>query len=269
MEVHPKPNLQWCDTHCHLDAAEFRDDFESMIERSLQAGVGQWIIPAVSVSAFEHILQLCERYDGACFALGIHPLYVQSAKSSHIDVLEQWLIRHRSDKRLIAVGEIGLDRYPGHPPMEIQQSFFEAQLRLARRHDLPVIVHARRAADQVFAGLRRFQIRRGIIHAFNGSLQQAHALIQQGMLLGFGGSLTYEGSRRIRRIAQTLPLSAMLLETDAPDIRPSWFEGRLDRPNEPAELARIASCLAVLRGVSETELSTAFAENLGRLRQRL
>ncbi|NBT97754.1 MAG: TatD family deoxyribonuclease [Betaproteobacteria bacterium] len=149
-----------------------------------------------------------------------------------------------SDEKLIAVGEIGLDLYPGHPPFDLQQWFFEQQLRLARRYDLAVIVHARRAPDQVFAGLRRFNIKRGIVHAFNGSEQQAHALIGQGMFLGFGGSLTYQGSRRIRRLAQVLPLSSMLLETDAPDIKPSWFASTPERPNEPSQLAAIADCLA-------------------------
>ena len=261
--------LHWCDTHCHLDASEFQPELDKVMRRSMAAGVGQWIVPAVSTSAFEVVRAIAHRYAGADYALGIHPLYVKTAKASHIDLLETWLLRHRADKKLLALGEIGLDLYPGHPPIEQQQWFFEQQLRLAQRYDLAVIVHARRAADQVFAGLRRFKIRRGIIHAFNGSEQQAKALIGQGMLLGFGGSLTYQGSRRIRRLARELPLSAMLLETDAPDIRPSWFAGRLDQPNEPCELPAIAACLAGLRGQTLAELSDAVAGNLHRFKQNL
>ena len=269
MEDDAKPLLQWCDTHCHLDAMELQSEFDSMMARSLAAGVTRWIVPAVALSGFEQVLDLSERFEGLWFALGIHPLYVQSAKPNHVDVLEQWITRHRANQQLFAVGEIGLDLYPGHPPFEVQLAFFDAQLRLAKRYDLPVIVHARRAADQVFAALRRFQIRKGIVHAFNGSEQQAHALISQGMMLGFGGSLSFEGSKRIRRLAQTLPLTSMLLETDAPDIRPSWFGADSHRPNEPAELPNIAACLSKLRGVSEVELSTVFAANLERLKRSL
>lgn len=269
MAVFDLSDLSWCDTHCHLDACEFHDELVSVMKRSRAAGVREWIIPAVATSAFERVLDIVTQHAGASFALGIHPLYVGSAKRSHIEQLEQWIKRHRSDKRLVAVGEIGLDLYPGHPPFEQQQWFFEQQLRLAKRYELPVIVHARRAADQVYAGLKRFQIRSGVIHAFNGSEQQALALIGQGMLLGFGGSLTYEGSRRIRRLAASLPLHTMLLETDSPDIRPRWFSGDLNRPNEPSELAAIAACLAQLRAVSLASLSEAFAENLTRLKSSL
>jgi TatD DNase family protein len=270
MSTHPGTDPHhWCDTHCHLDAFEFQPDLDAVMRRSIGAGVAQWIVPAVSTSAFEAVHAIAHHYAGANYALGIHPLYVKTAKASHIDLLEAWILRHRSDKKLLALGEIGLDLYPGHPPMERQQWFFEQQLRLAQRYDLAVIVHARRAADLVFAGLRRFKIRRGIIHAFNGSEQQARALIGLGMLLGFGGSLTFEGSKRIRRLARDLPLSAMLLETDAPDIRPSWFAGWPDRPNEPCELPAIAACLAGLRGQTLAELSDAFAGNLHRFKQDL
>ncbi|MFN5152036.1 MAG: TatD family hydrolase [Burkholderiales bacterium] len=269
MRVDSPEVYTWCDSHCHLDAAEFRADFDAVMHRSVAFGVRQWIVPAVSTSAFESVHAIAQRYEGADYALGIHPLYVQSAKASHIDLLESWIVRLRSDEKLIAVGEIGLDLYPGHPPFDLQQWFFEQQLRLARRYDLAVIVHARRAPDQVFAGLRRFNIKRGIVHAFNGSEQQAHALIGQGMFLGFGGSLTYQGSRRIRRLAQVLPLSSMLLETDAPDIKPSWFASTPERPNEPSQLAAIADCLAKLRGQTLQALSDTFADNLQRFKRKL
>ena len=102
----------------------------------MAAGVGQWIVPAVSTSAFEVVRAIAHRYAGADYALGIHPLYVKTAKASHIDLLETWLLRHRADKKLLALGEIGLDLYPGHPPIDQQQWFFEQQLRLAQRFSL-------------------------------------------------------------------------------------------------------------------------------------
>jgi len=255
----------WCDTHCHLDAPEFALSRPEVIARARAAGVGRWIVPAVGVAGFDALLELASATEGLGFALGIHPLALNDASLSQIDQLDAYLTAHRNNPRLLAVGEIGLDLYPGHPDFEQQRWYFEQQLRLARRHDLPVIVHARRSADLVHAGLRRFGVSRGIVHAFNGSPSQARALIRQGMWLGFGGSVTFEGSRRIRRLAAELPLEALLLETDAPDIRPSWFAQGCPKPNEPAELPRIGACLAQLRAITAEELSTALNANLAQI----
>lgn len=261
----PQDPISWCDTHCHLDAGEFAGMQTEVIERSRAAGVGRWIVPAVEASAFGTLVAFAHATPGLGYALGIHPLFVEGALAEDIEKLDACLGEHRNDGQLLAVGEIGLDRYPGHPAYERQLWFFEQQLRLARRHDLPVIVHARRSADPVHAGLRRFGLRRGIVHAFNGSPEQAHALIRQGMHLGFGGALTFEGSRRIRRLAAELPLQAMLLETDAPDIRPSWYAPGSLKPNEPAELPRIGACLAQLRATTPEALGAALELNLRQL----
>jgi len=255
----------WCDTHCHLDAPEFASSRSEVIARARTAGVGRWIVPAVGTEGFDALLDLASITEGLGFALGIHPLAVDDAHVSQIDQLDAYLTTHRNNPRLLAVGEIGLDLYPGHPDFVLQRWYFEQQLQLARRHDLPVIVHARRSADQVHAGLRRFGVLRGIVHAFNGSPSQAQALIRQGMRLGFGGSLTFEGSLRIRRLAAELPLETLLLETDAPDIRPSWFAKGCLEPNEPAELPRIGACLAQLRAITAEELRTALNANLRQL----
>lgn len=259
------PAPAWCDTHCHLDAEEFAGTQQEILARSRAAGVTGWIVPAVAAHNFDGVRALAHRTAGMGYALGIHPLCVGAASAEHIDLLEACLAEQRNDPLLLAVGEIGLDRYPGHPDFEQQSWFFVQQLRLARRYDLPVIMHARRAADQVHAGLRRFRVSRGIVHAFNGSAAQAEALIRQGMLLGFGGALSFEGSRQIRRLAAALPLQSLVLETDAPDIRPQWFGAGSDKPNEPAELARIGALLARLRSIPEEDLRVALAGNLAQL----
>lgn len=230
------------DTHCHLDAAEFDVDRAQVHAAALKAGVERLVIPATAVHRFETTKTVAASYSGCVAAYGIHPLYVMQAGEDDLAVLRQWL-REASP---VAVGEIGLDYYVPEIDPARQQYFFIEQLKLAREFDLPVLLHVRRAVDAVLAALRKYPVRGGIAHAFNGSGQQAEAFIKLGFKLGFGGAMTYEGSTRIRRLAGELPLESIVLETDAPDIPPRWLNrGR----NTPAELAKIAATLAELRGV--------------------
>ncbi len=246
----------WIDTHCHLDAAEFDADREAVIGRARAAGVGQIVIPAVEVANFDTV-RLLAAQQGFSYALGIHPLYVMRAAEGDLAQLAAALEAHHADPRLVAVGEIGLDFFVPGLDVARQQHFYVEQLKLARRFGLPVILHVRRSADPLLAGLRRVGFTQGgIAHAFNGSEQQARAFVDLGFKLGFGGTLTFERSLQIRRLAATLPDSALVLETDAPDIPPQWLyktaEARQASPgqgrNEPAELPRIAETLARLRG---------------------
>jgi TatD DNase family protein len=182
-------------------------------------------------------------------------MYVMRAAESDLGVLAEALEQHHGDPRLVALGEIGLDFFVPGIDAERQQHFYLEQLKLARRFDLPVILHVRRSADQLLAGLRRIGVQGGIAHAFNGSDQQARAFVDLGFKLGFGGTLTFDRSLQIRRLAAELPEDALVLETDAPDIPPQWLyktaeqraAGESSR-NEPAELPRIAQSLAELRG---------------------
>lgn len=230
------------DTHCHLDAAEFDADRAAVHAAALAAGVRQIIVPGVAVDHFARQKSTVDAYAGCVAAYGIHPLYVMDAGSDDVDLLQDWLRRERP----LAVGEIGLDFYVEGLDVARQTAIFVAQLKLAKALDLPVILHVRRSVDAVLRELRRTRVRGGIAHAFNGSRQQADALIDLGFKLGFGGAATYSGSRRIRELAATLPLDSMVLETDAPDIPPAWLNrGR----NTPAELPRIATEIAGLRGI--------------------
>ncbi|MBI3347621.1 MAG: TatD family hydrolase [Burkholderiales bacterium] len=246
----------WTDTHCHLDAAEFDADRDAVVARARGAGVGQIVIPAVAAANFDTVRLLAVQH-GFAYALGIHPLYVMRAAEGDLATLAQALQSHHIDPRLVAVGEIGLDFFvPGLDP-ETQQHFYVEQLKLAKRFGLPVILHVRRSADQLLAGLRRVGFMHGgIAHAFNGSEQQAQAFIALGFKLGFGGTLTFERSLQIRRIAASVPETALVMETDAPDIPPQWlYKTAAEREadagqgrNEPSELPRIARSLAELRG---------------------
>lgn len=257
--------MRWIDTHCHLDAPEFGGDAAAVVARARAAGVAQMVIPAVECTQFDAVRQLATTH-GLAYALGIHPLYVGRAHESDLDHLAAALQAHRHDPRLVAVGEIGLDHFVPGLDRERQEYFYAAQLRLARALDLPVILHVRRSADALLKQLRRTPVSGGIAHAFNGSEQQARAFVALGFKLGFGGALTYERALQLRRLAQGLPLEALVLETDAPDIPPQWlYRTAAERqatpgagtPNEPAQLPRIAQTLAALRGVGLAEIAAS------------
>ena len=242
------------DSHCHLDAAEFDADRDAVQAAALAAGVGRIVVPGVAVDGFEKLKTSVARYPGCFAAYGIHPLYVMQAADADLDVLRRWL----QTEKPVAVGEIGLDFYvPGIDPAR-QELFFVEQLKLAREFDLPVILHVRRAVDQVLKQLRRIRVSGGIAHAFNGSRQQADEFIKLGFKLGFGGAMTYAGSTRIRALAATLPLDSIVLETDAPDMAPAWLNGGR---NSPAELPRIAAVLAELRGLPVAEIAERTSAN--------
>jgi TatD DNase family protein len=226
------------------------------------------------------VAQLAQRH-GDAYALGIHPLYVPQAQEADLLALDHALTERQDDPRLVAVGEIGLDFFVPElctPAMRERQWFFyTAQLKLAQKHGLPVILHVRRSADLLLKGLRQCRVTSGIAHAFNGSSQQAQAFVDMGFALGFGGTLTYERSLQLRRLACELPLSALVLETDAPDIPPQWLYqtaeqralGATQGRNSPAELPRIAQVLAVLRDVSLVDLAAASTRNAQRVLPKL
>ncbi len=259
--------MTWIDTHCHLDATEFDCDRAAVLARARAAGVGQLVLPAVRAEHFEAVRTLAHQH-GLAYALGIHPLHVDQSTDADLDRLADALARHRDDPRLVAVGEIGLDHFVPGLDLPRQQRFYVAQLQLAKDAGLPVILHVRRSADALLAGLRRSGVAGGIAHAFNGSRVQADAFIQRGFRLGFGGALTFERALQIRRLAADLPASALVLETDAPDMPPHWLyrtaaqraAGETSR-NEPAELPRIAAVLAGLRGWSLDQTAAVTGAN--------
>lgn len=263
------------DTHCHLDAPEFAADRDAVIARALQAGVNIMVLPAVETNNFKTVQWLARALPGGVYALGIHPLYVPKAQDADLDVLDAWLARSMTDPRLVAVGEIGLDFFVPElcePEMRgRQQLFYEAQLDLAVKYHLPVLLHVRRSQDVLLKALRRRSVLGGIAHAFNGSFQQAQQFIDQGFALGFGGAMTYTRALQLRRLATQLPLESLVLETDAPDIPPAWL-GQPGTPrvrNEPAEVALIAQALAELRGLPTAQVIESTAKTACRVLPRL
>ncbi|MFT6589826.1 MAG: TatD DNase family protein [Rhodoferax sp.] len=262
----------WIDTHCHLDAGEFIPDLQAVRARAGVNEVAHCVLPAVAVANFDVVRELAHA-QGDSYALGIHPLSVAQAQEADLATLDAHLLRYRDDPRLVAVGEIGLDFFVPELCVSIlrerQEYFYLAQLKLARRHGLPVILHVRRSADRLLKGLRTVAGLQGIAHAFNGSEQQARAFVALGFKLGFGGALTYARALQLRRLAVSLPLEALVLETDAPDMPPHWLystaeqrsAGQPQGRNEPGELPRIGAELAALRDISTEALAAATTRN--------
>ncbi len=266
------------DTHCHLDAAEFEADRSAVIERARQAGVRGIVIPAVARGNFAVVRDLAHGTPGACYALGIHPLYAAQSNEADLDALDAALTAARDDPKLVAIGEIGLDFFVDEarvPALRArQEQCYARQLDLAQRHGLPVLLHVRKSQDVLLKHLRRRPLIGGIAHAFNGSFQQADQFIEQGFALGLGGAMTFERALQIRRLAAQLPATALVLETDAPDIPPAWLGRSVDGPsqaarNEPAEVAGIARVLAELRGQGVDVLIGQCAANACRVLPRL
>jgi len=255
----------WIDTHCHLDAPEFLSTLPEIIAAAKDQNVRAILLPAVKAADCQQVRDLVSQYSsvipGLVYTLGIHPLYTNQAHEADLSTLEEHIIRSLSDPRFVGIGEIGLDYFVEGLDPHQQEHFFHAQLDLAQKYQLPVILHVRRSQDAILKALRRRKIPGGITHAFNGSFQQAEQFIELGFKLGFGGAATYQRALQIRRLLAELPIDSIVTETDSPDIPPAWLKVEGIAFNQPAFTARIAKELAAIRGMSDSEFAAAVWRN--------
>jgi len=242
------------DSHCHLDASEFDADRNAVVARARQAGIAHEVIPATHADAWPKLHDVCAAAPGLHAAYGLHPTFLAHHRPAHLETLAEWIERERP----VAVGECGLDHFVEGLDRDAQLHYFEGQLRLAHAHDLPVIVHARRAVEETIALLRRFDGLRGVVHSFSGSPEQARQLWKIGFLIGLGGPLTYDRAKRLHRVAAEIPLEQLLLETDAPDQPDADHRGER---NEPARLTRIRDVVARLRDIAPDEVAAQTTRN--------
>ena len=242
------------DSHSHFDVDEFDGDRADALTRARAAGVSRQILPAIALAGFAKLRDVCAQEHGLYPAYGLHPLFLDRHAPEHLDELEQWIDRERP----VAVGECGLDFYVADLDEKRQRDYLDRQLKLARDRDLPVILHARRAFDDVTAAVRRIGNLRGVVHSFSGSLQQAQQLWQLGFYLGIGGPVTYERAHRLRGIVAAMPLEFLLLETDSPD---QPLCGQQGHRNEPARLVDVCKAIADLRGVDAETIARATTRN--------
>jgi TatD DNase family protein len=265
----------WFDSHCHLDATEFSQDLSLVIARAAEQGVSGILIPTVDIHSIDHVIEIVEKWSSMipylCFTLGIHPLYTPSALEADIGVLRQYLEKYQHHPQFVGVGEIGLDYFVTNLDSDKQEWFFDEQLKLAKEFDLPVILHVRKSQDQILKRLRKIGLSGGIAHAFNGSHVQANEFLKLNFKLGFGGTLTYERALQIRRLAMDLPIESYVLETDAPDIPPSWLKDSAENllRNEPLEIPAIAQVFATLRELSLPVVATMNLTNIRAVLPRL
>lgn len=247
------------DSHCHLDVAAFDADRAEVFARCRAVGVEGWVVPGIEAAGWAALLALARREPGVYPALGLHPMFMMVHRDEHIVELDGLLQSH---PEVIAVGEIGLDYYQPSADRDAQLALFQAQLALARRHHRPVILHVRKAHDDVLAQLRRQQVCGGVVHAFSGSLQQARQYIELGFLLGMGGALSYQRAQRLRAMVAELPLTALALETDAPDMP---LAGRRGERNSPEYLPQVLAVLAALRAEPADVIAEQTTLNLARV----
>ncbi len=245
------------DSHCHLDFAQFDADRDAVLAHCQQLGVNNIIVPAVTAGAWHKLLSVCQSSAMLHFALGLHPLFMDEHQAEHLQQLEVQIKNHQP----IAIGEIGLDFYLPNHDKDAQISLFRLQLKLAQQTDLPVLLHVRKAHDQILQCLKQIPVKGGIVHAFNGSLQQAEQYMELGFVFGVGGTITYDRATRLRQLIRELPLSSLVLETDAPDMP---LSGQQEQANTPENIPKILDVLAELRTEDRQTIASVTTSNCWR-----
>lgn len=232
--------IQLIDSHCHIDFTEFDSDREAVIQATLDAGVSDLVVPAVAAKCWSKTIDICHKFDNCHLSLGLHPMFIDQHQPQHLSELNDLVEHHKP----IAIGEIGLDFYAKELNQEKQLCYFDKQLIIAKAKQLPVIIHNRKAHDECLKLLTQNQVKGGIVHAFNGSVQQAFKYIELGFHLGFGGMLTFERSVKLHDLLRAIPLESIVLETDAPDMTVSQHRGAR---NSPAYLGYVLAAVAQLK----------------------
>lgn len=248
---------EYIDSHCHLDFPQFDHDRHEVLQQSLALGVKQLILPGTTVEQWERVITLTAMYPALLLALGLHPLFIDQHREESLEHLDKTLTAH---PEVVAIGEIGLDytRSDHH----LQDPLFEAQMNIATVRQLPVLLHVRKAHQQALALLHSCNHYRGIVHAFSGSYEEAKRYIDQGFLLGIGGVATRNSAHKLHKVVKQVPLESLALETDAPDLPPSWISGAR---NSPEQIPRIAAAIAALRNESVEQIAWQTTKNVSAL----
>ena len=248
------------DTHVHFDDDRFDQDRHSVYDKAASAGVNTMIIPATTRDRWQKVFEICKQYDNVYPTAGLHPVFID--QHTDLDLLE--LKSALLTNNCIAIGECGLDGFHKQLDYKKQIAFFDQQISLAQELDLPLIIHARSAVQDVIQQIKSSSTI-GVVHSYNGSIEQAQQLIDMGFLLSFGGAVTYGRATRLRKLVKEVPLKSLMVETDAPDQPTSLHRGHR---NEPANLVEVVSTIAELKGTTSAEIaqqSNANAKQLFRI----
>jgi TatD DNase family protein len=244
----------WIDSHCHLDFFPI-SSIKKVLKSARKSQISNIIIPSVGPANLSRVLDISGQDNTLSYALGFHPMYINEIDEADLFKLSDFV----KNSSPVAIGEIGIDLFARKDNIDKQEHFLVWQLKLAIDYDLPVILHTRSAVDVVLKNLRRYKVRGGIAHAFNGSIQQAYQFIDLGFKLGFGGAMTYPRAKHIQRLAKELPIDSIVLETDPPDMPPFWLER--GQQNQPKELEKIGIFLAQLRGLDPHKMAKMISNN--------
>jgi TatD DNase family protein len=242
------------DSHSHFDVAEFEHDRADVITRAVKAGITQQLVPAIDFKSWENLRLICQLYTGLYPAYGLHPMFLSEHLPEHVGELRRWIEREKPN----AVGECGLDFFIEGLDAEQQRFYFMEQLKLAREFELPVVIHARRAVDDVIASIKKIGGLRGVVHSYSGSEEQAAQLFKLGFSIGIGGPITYDRAQRLRRLVSRMPMEFLLLETDSPDQPNADCRGQR---NEPARLIDVLKVIAELRAQPQEDVARATTAN--------
>ncbi|MFW2372490.1 MAG: TatD family hydrolase [Gammaproteobacteria bacterium] len=242
------------DSHCHIDFEAFDEDREQVLSRANRLGIQAIIVPGISATTWPRVKSVCQQHTGLYPAYGLHPYFIDQHSVHDLAILEQWL----NDETAVAVGECGLDYYLKHLDKDKQLHLFEAQLDMALKHHLPLVIHARKATEQVIQCLKARPGLAGMIHSYSGSYQQAMQLIDMGFYLSFGGAVTHPRASRLRHMVSKLPLDALLIETDAPDQPDVNHQGLR---NEPSYITHVIDQISQLKDISRQQLIDTTTRN--------
>lgn len=262
-------DLEFFDTHCHFDFDDFDHDRDHLWRACKEQGINHLLIPGVQASQWSRMQRLCAENSGLYFAVGLHPCWLsgnidQHSRGTQLSALRSALIDQLNTDNCIAIGECGLDQYIDGDA-ELQEAVLACHLEIAQQYDKPILLHCRRAHNQMLRCLKAFPLKRGgILHAYSGSREQAEQYWQMGFYLGIGGTITYDRANKTRNAVQGLPLEALVLETDAPDMP---LNGQQGRRNTPLNIREIAQTLAHLRGDSLDAIAQQTTANAKKLFQ--
>lgn len=246
------------DTHCHIDLDIFDNDREVIIKNCRNFGIKYIVVPAIESQSWPTLLKITKEYEELYPALGLHPVFIKKHTIDDITLLDEYVRKYSP----IAIGEIGLDFFIKDTDKEKQKDFFSAQLSIAKQHELPVILHVRKAHDDVLNIIKTSNVMGGSCHAFNGSYEQAKRYIDFGFKLGFGGTMTYPNARKIHDLAKKIPLEHIILETDAPDM--SGFNHQGER-NQPDYIMDALLALSELKGININKVAHQTSLNASEL----
>jgi len=246
------------DSHCHLDDDRFDGDRDDVIQRALNQGIEQFIIPATTANRWSKVKSVSQQYKGVYASYGLHPMFMQNHQPDDVAALDAWL----DIEEAVAVGECGLDFYQGNSEEKQQLDLFRGQLKVAINHHKPVIIHARKALDLILREIRNSGIERGVIHSFSGSLQQAEQLVDLGFKLGIAATVSFERAKKLRSIISTIDINALLIESDAPDQSGAVHKGLR---NEPAFIIDHLLVMAELTDMPVAEVSRRLTQNCQQL----